>query len=39
MNHLSWTPCVEVESHSGIDIVAQLLYLQDESEEPIFFYI
>lgn len=66
MNHLQWSPSVEVESHNGIremsiftrhltkrrifltgeidrdaanDIVAQLLHLQDESEEPIFFYI
>lgn len=66
MNHLRWSPCVEVESYNGIrelsiytkhltkrrifmngtidkdtanDIVAQLLYLQEESDEPIFFYI
>ncbi len=66
MEHLKWSPCVEVESHNGIrevsiytkhlgnrriflsgeirqemanDIVAQLLYLEAESDEPIFLYI
>lgn len=66
MNHFSWSPCVEIESHNGTrelsiytrhltnrriflngeiiadtanDIVAQLLYLQEDSEDPIFFYI
>ena len=66
MNRLSWSPCVEIESHNGIrelniytrhltkrriflngeinrdtanDIVAQLLYLQEDSKEPIYFYI
>lgn len=66
MNHLQWSPSVEIESHNGVrelsiftrhlskrriflngeidresanDIVAQLLYLQDESEEPVYLYI
>lgn len=29
----------EIDRDTANDIVAQLLYLQDESEEPIFFYI
>ncbi len=66
MNHILWSPSVEIESHNGVrelniytrhltkrriflngdidrdaanDIVAQLLYLQEESNVPIFFYI
>lgn len=66
MEHLKWSPCVEVESHNGVrevsiytkhlanrriflsgeirqemanDIAAQLLYLEAESDEPIFLYI